>query len=104
MTCKDCIHNCMCGQKEDLVQIDDCNLAEFGKCENVEMLCEAFKNKADFVEVRHGKWLDVIEEVNNTCAGITFKGFVGYKCSLCGRQEIRKEPYCHCGAKMSSQL
>ena len=57
----------------------------------------------DVVEVERGEWLDVIEEVNNTCAGITFKGFAGYKCSLCGRQEIRKEPYCHCGAKMDGR-
>ena len=51
MTCKDCIHGCMCGQKEDLVQIDDCNFNKFSKHKNVEQLCEAFKNKADFVEV-----------------------------------------------------
>lgn len=63
---------------------------------------EYFPN-ADVVEVKHGEWLDVIEEINNTCAGIAFKGFVGYKCSLCGRQEIRKEPYCHCGAKMDGR-
>ncbi len=57
----------------------------------------------DVEKVKRGEWLDVIEEVNNTCAGITFKGFAGYKCSLCGRQEIRKEPYCHCGAKMDGR-
>lgn len=54
---------------------------------------------ADVVEVRHGVWLDNIEK-GGTVAGITGEFNVGYKCSLCGRFEMRKEPYCNCGAKM----
>lgn len=26
-----------------------------------------------------------------------------YRCSKCGRVEKRKEPYCHCGAKMDGE-
>ena len=26
--------------------------------------------------------------------------YISYKCSLCGRIENDKEPYCNCGAKM----
>lgn len=54
---------------------------------------------ADVVEVRHGKWIDDIRDIT-TVAGIDRKSLVGYKCSVCGRSEIHKEPYCNCGAKM----
>ena len=43
---------------------------------------------ADVEPVRHGKWID-----KETC----------YKCSLCGRIERLKEPYCHCGARMDGK-
>ena len=39
-----------------------------------------------------------------TVAGVDYNGIVGYKCSICGRREGSKEPYCNCGAKMDSQL
>lgn len=55
---------------------------------------------ADVVEVKHGEWLDNIERVSSVGAGITKDYAIGYKCSLCGRTEICKEPYCNCGAKM----
>lgn len=57
---------------------------------------------ADVMEVKHGQWLDDIVE-GTTVAGVDFKGVVGYKCSLCGRHEIKKEPYCNCGAKMDGE-
>ncbi len=55
---------------------------------------------ADVVEVKHGEWLADIQKIT-TPAGIEFNSQVGYKCSLCGRTEKRKEPYCNCGAKMN---
>lgn len=55
--------------------------------------------KADVEEVKHAHWLDDIQKVT-TVAGVEFNGFVGYRCSLCGRREPSKEPYCNCGAKM----
>ena len=54
---------------------------------------------ADVVEVKHGRWLDNIQKFTSP-AGVTKDYLVGYKCSLCGRTENRKEPYCNCGAKM----
>ena len=57
---------------------------------------------ADVEEVKHGEWLDCVE-TGTTVAGITNSGFVGYKCSLCGRYEGKKEPYCNCGAKMDRE-
>lgn len=59
---------------------------------------------ADVEEVRHGKWL--ISDYDGV------RGFVDgklvyinpcYKCSVCGRKESEKEPYCHCGAKMDGK-
>lgn len=57
---------------------------------------------ADVEEVKHGCWVDCIE-AGTTVAGIEFSGLVGYKCSLCGRYEGKKEPYCNCGAKMDGR-
>lgn len=54
---------------------------------------------ADVVEVKHGCWNDNIQKVTSP-AGVTKDYLVGYKCSVCGRTESRKEPYCNCGAKM----
>lgn len=63
---------------------------------------EIFENEptADVVEVKHGEWIDVTEE-HTTVAGVKMSGVYSYKCSLCGRREINKEPYCNCGAKMN---
>lgn len=57
---------------------------------------------ADVAEVKHGKWLDCIE-TGISPAGIKVTGMTGYKCSLCGRYEGKKEPYCNCGAKMNKE-
>lgn len=61
--------------------------------EAIEALCNA--PTVDAESVRHGEWIST--------ALVDQKGRViveQYKCSLCGRHEYRKEPYCHCGAKM----
>lgn len=54
---------------------------------------------ADVVEVKHGHWNDNIVQLT-TVAGVKEDFVLGYKCSLCGRTEMLKEPYCNCGAKM----
>ena len=54
---------------------------------------------ADVVEVKHGEWLDNIKVIS-TVGMANIKAFVGYRCSVCGREEVAKEPYCNCGAKM----
>ena len=88
MTCKDCIHYIVC----DIPSITNDITTAKG--------CGAFKNKADYVEVvRCGEWTADIQKIT-TPAGIEFDGQVGYKCSVCGRTEISREPYCNCGAKM----
>lgn len=47
MTCKDCIHNSLCGTFTRPCYPDEVNASE--------RLCKDFKNKADFVEVTRCK-------------------------------------------------
>ena len=57
---------------------------------------------ADVVEVKHGEWLENIKVISTV--GMTdIKALVGYRCSVCGREEVAKEPYCNCGAKMDGR-
>ena len=51
---------------------------------------------ADVAPVVHGRWEPVMEGVWNLPTPIC----VGWSCSLCGRYEQYKEPYCNCGAHM----
>ena len=53
---------------------------------------------ADVEPVRHGKWLEETEYYADDYSECNVRKV--YACSLCGRTEKRKEPYCHCGAKM----
>lgn len=58
--------------------------------------CTAYKNAADFVEVRHGHW-------------VYHRGAIGYHdCSVCGTvisQTQLARNYCpHCGAKMDEDV
>lgn len=95
MTCRNCFKfsDCLEWESTKYYGLDAC-------CNNVESVCEDFKNKADFVEVKHGKWIEDIKTIG-TPAGINIEAaLVGYKCSECGRTEFNKEPYCNCGAKM----
>lgn len=57
---------------------------------------------ADVAEVKHGHWMDNIKTIS-TVGTPNIKALVGYKCSLCGRAEVCKEPYCNCGAKMDER-
>ena len=61
--------------------------------------------KADVQPIIRGEW---IEDIFETIMPVEFD-MLGelivhkrtiYKCSICGRTEPCKEPYCHCGAKM----
>jgi hypothetical protein len=86
--CKECISEKVCKYN------DGVNLY----CKE-DYECPHFKNKADFVEVKHGEWIETQEmfydgdfhsEYPTTC----------YKCSECGLINTSKYPYCNCGAKM----
>ena len=80
--CKDCIHEELC---------------KF--CYNISD-CKHFKNKADFVDVKHGEWIKP--------QFVAHRGFYEvkeFKCSVCNKEYEVKQPcnlmnYCpYCGAK-----
>lgn len=65
---------------------------QFGVDHAISCIMEA--PAADVAPVVHGRW---VKEVYVDPYGADW---TRYHCSLCGRVEIKKEPYCNCGAKM----
>lgn len=55
---------------------------------------------ADVAPVVRGEWIEHDEYICNSDGKPVAKIGTIFVCSLCGREERRKEPYCHCGAKM----
>ena len=83
MACDDCIHDGVCYLQEVTNDTDE-YVKEFG--------CDDFKNKADFEEVKHGKW-----SLKHLCAGHY------WECSECEFKNcvMPRTNYCpNCGAKM----
>lgn len=87
MTCKDCLHSPICKLPFNETQVD------------FAQVCHHFKNKADFVEVKHGEW-------------VRQKGRPEAICSECGREVVYQiidnkwwfENFCpHCGADMRKE-
>lgn len=51
---------------------------------------------ADAVPVVHARWVSFLD-------GDHIMPERYYRCSRCGRVESRRQPYCHCGAKMDGK-
>lgn len=94
MTCNDCIHHDLCFDNGTLF----IHYAKGKKIADAENGCpfKAFKNKADFVEVKHGYWKEYFSA-----------GKFHYDCSVCDdgfatKERLKTVPnYCsNCGAKM----
>lgn len=51
---------------------------------------------ADVTHVVHGEWVVTKTERGWNCSEYPIE----FTCSVCGRTEPEKEPYCHCSAKM----
>ena len=68
MTCKDCVYEKKCANREEMVQLDEHIWDEMEDIPCVEYFCKDFKNKADFVEVvrckdcKHKQELDKYEK------------------------------------------
>ena len=89
MTCKDCIHDKIC--------VITAFPEAFENTKWEKEPCDHFKNKAEYAEVKHGKWIECFEDWR--------KQISGDECSACGFQHygcgISHYPYCpNCGAKM----
>lgn len=49
--------------------------------------------------VKKGKWIEKRGH-RSFISGGDIEDYTYYICSECAREEITKEPYCHCGARM----
>lgn len=59
---------------------------------------------ADVRPVAHGSWIPKYEEIyrlENICELKMLPDY--FECSICGRREIRPEPFCNCGADMREE-
>ena len=56
---------------------------------------------ADVAEVKHGEWLEETEYYDDDYSECNVRKV--FACSLCGRTERSKQPYCNCGAKMDGK-
>lgn len=56
---------------------------------------------ADVAPVIRGSWTEQTVWICNSDGKPVAPIGVEYRCSVCGRREDKREPYCHCGAKMS---
>ena len=79
-SCYDCIHCGACSDAGD---------SGFSSLKEDVSGCKHFKNKADVVEVVHGRWIRHKENC------------LYNKCSICCYEHCRENNYCpNCGAKM----
>ena len=76
-TCKDCIHDGVCHIQEMSMGLEmEEYLKEFG--------CEDFKNKADFVKIKHGYWVFTRAEWGSS----DYYQDAYYKCSNCNKEYV----------------
>lgn len=104
MTCKDCVHYEMCEEIENMP------LRRSFVWYSFHSGCPHFKNKADFVEVKRGRWIEKEKGYTTNLGG---KGKTPYReCSICGwdypvitvEQHFKQYKYCpHCGADMRKE-
>lgn len=96
--CEKCIHGENCCDRKCYDEGDERALT----------YCAYFLDKSDYVKRERGEW---IEETFETLIPVEFDEndepilhkHIRYKCSVCGRKERYKEPFCHCGADMRKE-
>ena len=68
--------------------------------QDVDDIAEMLQNfhSADVRPVVRGKWIEHYEPYSTGEEMIETQ--FGYECSICGRWEYEKEPFCNCGAMM----
>ena len=81
----------------NIIKEQNCN--NTGIIQHIKQHCPT----ADVEEVKHGEWEESDIYICNSDGKPIAKVDTVYVCSECGREESRKEPYCHCGAKMDGK-
>ena len=97
MTCKDCVHYEVCQNKA----FEEAKLSVIAETVIVtiknRIVCKFFKNKADFVEVKHGEW----KKYRVTEGHIFVCSLCGYRTLVDFEGEFLYHNYCpRCGADM----
>lgn len=92
-TCKDCLHYDVCQALEEYNDIPKVHPKQ----------CGCFKPKADYVEVKYGKWEEIQGEIGNPFNNQVVDTIDLFVCSVCNEifdvSETRN--FCpKCGAKM----
>lgn len=102
-TCKDCLNEKDCPYRmgeAELISVNDAvyeNAEDLDKVNDVEALCQLFKDKNSYAKVKHGKW---------------FKSLGGaYFCSNCGmnatydfsKNQVLGVACTHCGIKIDGK-
>ena len=86
--------------KDALLSDIERTIGESG-CVNHEsdiMDCIRYASEVDAVPVVRGEW---IQHHETTTDNETLP--YGWECSLCGRWEMEKQPFCNCSAKMEDK-
>ena len=84
------ILDCWRDAHADVDDVHGCGLLE-------DVICEVdAQTAADVAPVVHGRWVSFLD-------GDHIMPERYYRCSRCGRVESRRQPYCHCGAKMDGK-
>lgn len=98
MNCRSCVHFPICEYVESLgVGFKTLRIGSDAE------KCVMFNNlkTIDAEPVRYGHWKEIqVCRIYNEDTVYS----IGYKCNQCGRVESKKEPYCHCGAKMMDEV
>ena len=95
--CEKCIHRSVCALHED----------DFMSSAEKNGFCSQCSPSDDYVKIKRGHWVDHHFQTHipveyDAEDNLILHDCVINKCSVCGRVEKRKEPYCNCGAKMDN--
>lgn len=83
------------------LNFDTDNLDYYLLMQKIARHCVDGKPAADVAPVVHGEWIRCNASLLTHCqCGAYPVNLAWYRCSVCGRTASKKEPYCHCGAKM----
>ena len=96
MTCKECLHYQVCA--ENGIYFTDQYIKGITITNDVRSLCHYFKNRTDYVKVKHGHW------EKGGVWGDT--GSVAYRCTACGETTYDGDYFIYCpkcGARMENR-